>query len=134
MHALRIPHTTKTDADMEQAVNGIEHAASIIDKLSRQISFTMSYRRRNNARQKKMAVVIDFLASNGYIEAHNRVAKYVSGQEGGYLFIGKNDDVWAPLGLTTAELHTICHNNGGRTIEALDETLINAANHMMVNL
>lgn len=133
MQSLRIPYTTKTDTDMEQAAHAIGHAANIVDQLSRQMSFAMSDRRRADARKKKMCAVIGFLASNGHIRAHNRVVEYVSGQDGRGLFIGKDDDVWAPLGLTASELHTVYRENTGRTTEALDEVLINAANCMMDN-
>lgn len=101
MDVVHVPYSLDTDADMEKAVHAIRMASGIIERMSNSIGFKIADKRRADARKKQFEPIIGFLASNGHIRAHDRVKDFRDGQS---LFIGKDDDVWACLGLTCAEL------------------------------
>lgn len=135
METIRMPYKLDTPAGMEQATHAIGMAGSIIDRLSRSMGFQLSEQRRANARKQKMQPVINFLARNGYIPAHDRVRDFV---EGSVLHIGKDDTVWSPLGLSCADLRDLIHNRSGKMttrehIEDIEDYLLNATNYMEGN-
>jgi len=134
MEVVRVPYNVATDADMERAVHAIRMASGIVERLSHTMSFTIAERRRADARLKKMKVVTNFCASNGHIRAHDRIQDYITG-ENSSLFVGTDDSVWAPLGLTCAELKQVIKDNLGRgqLHDEVDKVLINAANCMEGN-
>jgi len=134
METIRVPYTLESPQDMEQAVHAMGHAASIIDRLSKTVSYMMSTKRLRVERGIKMQAVTSFLASYGHIRAYARVDGWLK-SDGSGLFIGKDDSVWEPLGLTCAELQAVYRDNlgNGRSNDMLDETLINATKCMEGN-
>lgn len=134
MEVIPVPYKLDTDADMEKGVQAMRMASGIIERLTHTMGFTLSDRRRADARRKKMQPVINFCASNGHIRAHDRVVDYVTG-EGTNLFVGRDDTVWAPLGLTCAELKAVISDNIGRhdLYTKVDDVLLNAVNCMEGN-
>lgn len=131
---IHVPYQTHTDADMETALFAISIASGIVEQLTRSMSFTVGERRRADARMKKMRPVVDFCASNGHIRAHDRILDFIEGRANN-LFVGQDDTVWAPLGLSCAELRAVIDANIGKRqlFDEQDNTLLNAVNCMEGN-
>ena len=129
MQTVHIPYNFDTPKDLEKAAHAISVASGIVEQVSRSLQFKYAEQRRADARKEKMAPVIEFLHATGYDDACHRVEQYVAGN--GDLFVGPRDEVWAPLGLTCAEIEQTQRDNyGPRYHDAVDDLLLTAMKAM----
>ena len=130
MSVINVPYDLSTDKDMERGMHAISTASGIIERLTHTMGFVLSDRRRETIRRKKMEPVLQFCAPNGHRPPGDRIKNFVEGDSPSGLFIGNDDTVWEPLGLTCVELKQVLNDNiGVRNMrENIEDFLIDAVN------
>lgn len=124
-----LPHRVENDEDMRSYTRAIGAASSWIENLSRRMEFPIQEKIELERRMKKMAPVILFLKGT---PAQQRVVDFLIGNNSSGLYVGKDDGIWARLGLSCAELRTVVHDSIGkaRQREIIEDYLLTAAKAM----
>jgi hypothetical protein len=117
LHTFTTPHNATTDEDRLDVVRTIESMGDTVARLTKRLAFEYEQRilvARARHKTEPVALVASILDGQGHRTMARRLTAWIETLDGfgpGTLYVGLEDDLWAPLGVTTADLKEAVRDN-----------------------